>query len=225
MRRGDRILIALSGGPDSTALAHLLSLWKQKHGLKLAAAHLHHGLSSQNNRALQLSKKTAQELGMPFYFKKADVRGFAKTKKRSLEEAGRDMRYAFFSSLASRGRFNKVATAHTRDDQAETVLMRIIRGCGLHGLSGIPARRTLGRSEVIRPLLDCRKKELLAFLADNRLSFQKDRSNASVRFTRNRVRGELLPWISKHMNPSIHDTLAGLAERALAPRKSGRRSR
>ena len=216
--RGDRVLIALSGGPDSTALAHLMSLWRRKHGLSLVAAHLHHGLSAQNDRALKLSQATARRLGLPFYSKKVRVRALAKKHRLSLEEAGRNARYAFFGSLAKRLKIQKVATGHTCEDQAETVLMRIIRGCGLHGLTGIPAKRPLGQAEVVRPLLDCNKKDLLRFLGEAGIPFQSDRSNRSKRFTRNRVRHELLPWISQNLNPSIHETLAGLAERAAHPR-------
>ncbi len=223
VRQGDRILIALSGGPDSTALAHLLVLWRRKYNLKLSVAHLHHGLSSQNDKALSLSRATAKQLGLPFYSKKADVRALARKQRRSLEDAGREARYAFFTTLTRRERLNKVATAHTRDDQAETVMMRLIRGCGLHGLSGIPAKRPLGKARVVRPLLDCRKKDLLRFLDQNNIGFQTDRSNASARFTRNKVRHGLLPWIEKNMNPSIHETLAGFAERASSKgRRAGR---
>ena len=225
VRKGDRVLIALSGGPDSTALAYFLCLWRRKYGLKLAAAHLHHGLSVQNDRALSLSRATAKQLGIPFYSKKGKVRAFAKKEKISLEEAGRDVRYAFFEALSRRLRINRVATAHTRDDQAETVMMRIIRGCGLRGLVGIPAKRPLGKIHVIRPLLRCRKKDLLRFLAQNSVRFQTDRSNASALFTRNRVRHELLPWIGKNLNPSIHDTLAVLAEHAASKRRPEVRGR
>lgn len=233
IRRGDRVLIALSGGPDSTALAYLLSLWKRKYSLRLSAAHLHHGLSPQNDRALTLARQTAEALGMPFHTKKVRVRALAKKHRLSVEEAGREARYAFFDSLCRRRRLNKVATAHTLDDQAETVMMRLIRGCGLHGLSGIPPKRPLGRARVIRPLLDCRKADLLLYLKQRKIAFQTDRSNASPRFTRNRVRAELLPWIGRHLNPSIHETLAGFAERAASvdrrgvtrynPRKSNKR--
>ena len=213
VKSGDRILIALSGGPDSVALAHFLCLWKRKYRLTLAAAHVHHGLSDQNDRALRLSRETARKLGLPFYAKKIRVRALAKRRRLSLEEAGREARYAFFSSLLRRLGMNKLATGHTRDDQAETVLMWVIRGCGPRGLSGIPARRALGRAEVIRPLLDCPKQDLLLFLNESGIRFQTDRSNRSARFTRNRVRHELLPWIEKNLNPSIRDTLAVLAER------------
>jgi tRNA(Ile)-lysidine synthase len=213
VKKGDRVLIALSGGPDSVALAYLLSLWKRKYGLKLAAAHLHHGLSRQNDRALRVARRTAEKLGIPFHSKKVRVRALAERKKMSLEEAGREARYAFFAALSKRLGMNKVATAHTRDDQAETVLMWVIRGCGLRGLAGIPAKRALGRIHVVRPLLDCPKTELEEFLLRNRIPFQTDRSNRSPRFTRNRVRHELLPWIEKNLNPSIRETLAGLASR------------
>ncbi len=225
VRRGDRVLIALSGGPDSTALAHLLSLWRHKYDLKLAAVHLHHGLSLQNDRALTLSRATAMALGIPFYSKKTKVRVLSKKKKISLEEAGRDARYIFFKALSRRLNMNRVATAHTQDDQAETVMMRIIRGCGLHGLAGIPVKRPLGRARVIRPLLGCQKKDLLQFLTENGLRFQTDRSNTSSLFTRNRVRHELLPWISKNLNPSIQETLAGLAERAVSKHRLAARGR
>jgi tRNA(Ile)-lysidine synthase len=214
VKRGDRILLALSGGADSTALAHLLVLWRKKYGLKLAAAHLHHGLSAQNDLALSAARKTAHTLAIPFFTRKEKVRILAKKKKMTLEEAGREARYAFFASLAPKLRFNKIATAHTLDDQAETVMMRVVRGCGLHGLAGIPAKRPHGKLTVVRPLLDCRKEELLEFLRANKLRFRSDRSNKSPRFTRNRVRNELLPWIAENMNPRIHPTLAGLAERA-----------
>jgi tRNA(Ile)-lysidine synthase len=213
VKSGDRVLIALSGGPDSVALAHLLCLWRRKYGLTLAAAHVHHGLSNQNDRALRLSRRTAQKLGLPLYVKKIRARALAKRRRLSLEEAGREARYAFFAALSRRLRMNKVATGHTRDDQAETVLMWVIRGCGLRGLSGIPVKRAIGRAEVIRPLLDCPKEELLLFLKESGVSFQTDRSNRSVRFTRNRVRHELLPWIEKNLNPSIRETLAVLAKR------------
>ena len=225
VRRGDHILVAISGGPDSTALAHLLSLWKRKYGLVLAAAHVHHGLSRQNDRAIRLSRLTAERLGLPFHSKKIRVRALAKKRRSSLEEAGRDARYAFFRSLSRRLGMNKIATGHTRDDQAETVLMWVIRGCGLRGLAGIPPKRPLGRAQVIRPLLDCRKADLARFLNESGIRFQSDRSNASARFTRNRVRHELLPWIGEHLNPSIHDTLAGFAERVRGFNSRRRRSR
>ena len=210
-KKGQSLLVAVSGGPDSTALLALLSILRKKYHLKLHVAHLNHGLlPQQGRRHAQFTKKLAQEFQTPYYGRKISVREFAKKSRRSLEEAGRLMRYHFFEEVAGRAGCQKIATAHTLDDQAETVLMRVLRGSGLKGLGGIPFKRRSGRFEVIRPLLDCRKEELRSFLRESKIRTCADQSNRDLRFFRNRVRWQLLPWLEKSFNPQIKRSLSSL---------------
>ncbi len=211
LRKNDSILIALSGGADSTALLWALSKLKRKYRLRLAAAHLDHGL--QEAQSLSFSKHAediSKKFETPFYSKKVRVGTLAKKYKRSLEETGRIERYRFFLEVAAKTGCRKIATAHTLDDQAETLLLRLIRGSGLRGLSGIPYRRREGRAWLIRPLLLCRKKELLAALKENHISFCVDPTNRDDFFTRNRVRSRLLPLLERSFNPKIKESLSGL---------------
>src|SRR3989344_2875630 len=164
----DSVVVGLSGGPDSVALLVLLSKLERKYSLKIIAAHLNHGLSKKQARSFYaLAKKSAETLKIPFYSKTVSVKRLAKRNKRSLEEMGRLVRYQFFEEIAAKTKCRKIATAHTLDDQAETVLMRIFRGAGLRGLTGIPYKRRQGKFEVIRPLLSVEKAALAAFLKEN----------------------------------------------------------
>ena len=207
----DSVVVGVSGGPDSVALLVLLSKLKRKYSLKIVAAHLNHGLSKKQAHSFcARAKATAGALKLPFYSKKVAVKNLAKRNKRSLEEMGRMVRYQFFEEVAAKTKCRKIATAHTLDDQAETVLMRIFRGAGLRGLTGIAYKRRQGRFEVIRPLLSVEKVELTAFLKENRIPFCTDKTNAETLFTRNRVRHELLPKIARDFNPQIKTSLANL---------------
>jgi tRNA(Ile)-lysidine synthase len=212
IRRGDSLVVGLSGGPDSVALIYLLSKLRRKYSLKIAAAHLDHGLSGQSREYLTTAKKTALTLGVPFYSKKVSVRVSAKKIKRSLEESGRIERYRFFEETAKKTSARKIVTAHTLDDQAETMLMRIFRGSGLRGLSGIPYRRPQGAYVIVRPLLDCSKKELVGFLKENGIPYCTDKTNRDPNFTRNRVRHKILPLIKSSFNPRIDQNLASLRD-------------
>ncbi len=204
-------MVAVSGGPDSVALLTLLDKFKKKYALELYAAHLDHGLQPQaSRRFLSVAKRTAEGFRVPFYSRKVLLRQRARRQKRSLEEAGRIARYEFFKSVCRKTGASKIATAHTLDDQAETMLMRILRGSGLRGLSGIPFRRKEGAYEVIRPLLLCEKKDILSYLKENKISFCLDETNRDPAFTRNRVRHELLPLIQRRFNPQIKEALSNL---------------
>ncbi|MBI3315455.1 MAG: tRNA lysidine(34) synthetase TilS [Candidatus Omnitrophica bacterium] len=211
IKRGDRILVGLSGGPDSAALLFFLSKLKSKYRLRLVAAHLNHGLSKKNSaRYFKTSLKLARQLQVPFYFKAVSVRKSAAKHKRSLEESGRLERYRFFESLAKRTGANKVATAHHLDDQAETVLMRLLRGSALRGLRGIPPKRSQGRTTVIRPFLNSRKSDILRYAKEAGIRYCLDPSNRDFSFTRNRVRFELLPHLIKRYNAQLCGTLSNL---------------
>lgn len=203
--------MGVSGGPDSIALLTLLSKLQRKYALTLVVAHLHHGLlKKEGERFLSLVRKNAETLGFAFYSKKISLKKLAEKNKRSLEEMGRIERYRFFEAVANKTKADKIVTAHTLDDQAETVLMRIFRGSGLRGLTGIPYKRRLGPYQLIRPLLNTQKKDILSFLKQNRIPFCVDKSNRNAVFTRNRLRHDLLPRIASGFNPQIKKSLSQL---------------
>lgn len=211
IKRGDCIVVAASGGPDSTALLLALSKLKRKYDLNLAAAHLNHGLQGRrSDHFVRQAKRTCSKLGIPFYSKKAEIAKLSRKNKRSIEETGRAERYKFFVETALKTGSSKIATAHTLDDQTETVLLRILRGSGIRGLCGIPFKRTEGKTTVIRPLLLCKKSDLLKALKESGTAFVKDSTNRDTVFTRNRVRRLLLPLLERSFNPSIKEALSGL---------------
>ncbi len=181
--------------------------------------HLNHGIfQRQNEQHASFVRRLSASLNIPFYSKKIDVRSLAKKYKRSLEETGRLERYRFFEQVAEKMtrqtsgsvRSIKIVTAHTRDDQTETVLMRIIRGSGLRGLTGIPYHRKQGNFQVIRPLLSCSKNDLSVFLKENHIQACTDKSNEAAIYTRNLVRNQLLPTLIKKFNPNIQENLSSL---------------
>ena len=209
-RRNDTLLLCVSGGGDSMALLGLMLALKKKYSWRLTVAHLDHGLQKNSRQAQRLVQRVCEKNNIPFYSKKVQVRAAAIRHKLSLEDAGRRERYLFFGSVAKKVRADKIVTAHTLDDQAETVLMRLLRGSGFRGLSGIPDKRAEGRTELLRPLLSCSKKDLIAFVKKMRLPFVRDLSNRDTRFLRNRVRHRLLPLLRRHFNPRIDEQLASL---------------
>lgn len=213
-REGDCLLLALSGGPDSAAMAGLFSIIARTRRLRLIGAHLHHGLSGQAASFEKAARQLCQRLDIPFYADRHRVAQSARRQRIGLEEAGRKARYAFLLRLARRLHADAVLTAHTQDDQAETVLFRIVRGTSIRGLSGIPYARQESGVRIIRPLLDCSKGELAAFARSARLPQVSDRSNRSARHRRNRIRHELLPLLRRRLNPSVTEALTRLQNSA-----------
>lgn len=211
----DRVLIAVSGGQDSVCLAHYLAQRKRPKDLWLAIAHVHHGLRKGDaDRDARFTAKLAQDLGLPFCLVRVKTKALAAERRAGIEDAGRKLRYQALERLAKELRCGKVATAHHMDDQAETVLLNLLRGTQLKALAGIPARRSLAPGvEVIRPLLALRKSEILEYLRRHGLKYRVDRSNADVDFTRNWVRHKVLPLLEKRQ-PRLREHLCGLAEQA-----------
>lgn len=215
IQKNDRILVALSGGPDSTALLWILGALRRKFNLKIFAGHLNHGyLAKKSGEYERVARAQARDLGIPFHSKKIRVRKSARSSGRSVEEAGRIARYDFLTKLAKKISADKIATAHTLDDQAETVLLNLVRGSGIRGLSGIPIRRPVGDRVIIRPFLFTAKKDILAFLHKYKHPYAVDPTNAQLDFTRNYVRHRLLPSLSKKMNPQTIKHLGRLASAA-----------
>jgi tRNA(Ile)-lysidine synthase len=210
-RAETRVVVALSGGSDSVALAHLLSDLAAAGEVRLAGlAHFNHQLRATASRDEAFSRSVAAALGVPLLVDRGDVAARAKAEKRSLEDAARESRYEFFERARQHFDADLVALGHTRDDQAETFLLRLIRGAGLRGLSAIHPRR----ATIVRPLLECRRSELRACLAERGIDYVDDESNADVSIPRNRVRAELLPLLEDRFNPGIVETLAAEAELA-----------
>lgn len=211
---GDTVLIGVSGGPDSMALLYLLMDISKEFSIKIKAAHLNHGFRKEAMEEAEFVEKAAASLGLPAIIKSVDVPSIKERDNLSAQEAARKARYAFFEEAANEAGANKVALAHTSDDQAETVLMRLIRGSGPLGLSGIPPVRDMSGGQeaiIIRPLIDCSRKDVEGYLSEKGISYVIDSSNLKMDYMRNRVRMELIPFLEGY-NPNIKETLARNAE-------------
>ena len=213
---GEKILVALSGGPDSVALFHILAQAAPVLGFELGAAHVNHGYRGQAADGDQaFSRDLARDLGIPFFTQSCDVAAQAKAAGISLEEAGRQARYAFFSTLVADQGFTRIATGHHRDDNVEQVLMNLLRGSGLDGLAGIPALQTgLCEAPVIRPLLSLSKGDLLDLLSEINQDFCRDATNADTAHRRNALRHHLIPLLEERYNPRIREGLDRLSQMA-----------
>lgn len=207
--RGDRVVVAVSGGPDSMALCRVLECLARDDDLKLIVAHLNHGLRPEAAADARLVQGMAQSGGWPFELAEVDIAGLHPQSGRSLEDTAREVRYAFLDRVAARHGAEKIALGHHRRDQAETVLMNLMRGSGPDGLKGmLPVRN--GR--YIRPLLFLSRQEILTFLAKQAIPFSRDLTNDDVIFSRNRIRHQLMPLLRKDYNPNIDAALGHMAE-------------
>ncbi|MFC1666804.1 tRNA lysidine(34) synthetase TilS [Candidatus Omnitrophota bacterium] len=213
LQKHDRILVGLSGGPDSVTLLYVLFALTKEYLLNVHVAHLNHkirGGESASDR--RFCEEFAKKLNLDIVCEEIDVTKIAKEKNISLEEAARFERYGFFKRTADAKKIKKVAVGHTRDDQAETVLMRAIRGSGMLGLGGISPIKDIRGLTIIRPLIEISRQEIEDFVRDNDLQFKHDSSNDKVIFTRNRIRHELIPYLQKNFNPNIKEILSNTAE-------------
>ena len=211
------IVVGYSGGSDSTALLRLLVEFTERRrippGAVLTAAHLDHGLSPDSGERRRFCRKVARQLGVGWVEAKAEVAGRARRERRPLEEAGRLERLDFFARAAREQGFRVVAVGHTRSDQAETVLLRLTRGAGTLGLGAMPpARRDERGFLLIRPLLRIARAETRALVRAEGWPVREDASNRSRRFTRNRIRHEVLPLLRDTVNPQVEAALARAAD-------------
>jgi len=211
LRAGERVAVGVSGGADSVALFLLLQELREELGIVLSVAHLNHKLRAAASDADEkFVAKLAAKHGLEFHVESADVAARARREKTNLEDAGRRARYAFFARLVAEGRVDRVAVAHTSDDQAETVLAHILRGTGLAGLGGIHPRTEC----VIRPLLNVRRPELRAYLRSKKQKWREDATNQDTARTRARIRKKLLPLLEHEFQSGAVEHLAALAELA-----------
>ncbi|MFH2104735.1 MAG: tRNA lysidine(34) synthetase TilS [Parcubacteria group bacterium] len=199
--QGDKIIIGVSGGPDSVCLLHFLNELQAEFSLKLTVAHVNYGLrGEESNQDEIFVKKLAGKYNLPC--KTAHPKLNPK-KSTNLEANLRDIRYKFFQDLCQKEKAGKIAVAHNRDDQAETILMFFLRGSGLKGLSGMDYQQ----GKIIRPLLNCSRQDILAYLKTNKLDYRGDKMNKDPKFTRNKIRHELIPLLEKEYNPNLRETL------------------
>lgn len=190
--RGDHILVAVSGGADSTALLHLLEACKEKLKISLHVAHLNHAIRKGDAELdVRFVQSLAQKLRLPITVETFDVQSYAKEEKMGLEEAARQVRYAFYDRVANQVNANKIAVGHSADDNVETFLMRLLRGSGIKGLCGIPPER--GR--IIRPLIKIWRREIEDYVGFLKLVPRRDHTNYESRYLRNRVRLKLIPQL------------------------------
>ncbi|OHB74532.1 MAG: tRNA lysidine(34) synthetase TilS [Planctomycetes bacterium RBG_16_59_8] len=220
IRQGETVIVGVSGGADSVALLHLLSEIneQQEQGWKLVVAHLNHGIrGAEADGDETFVRDLAGELGLTFISRKVDVRQVREKEKLTIESAGRKERYRFLNECAEKIGAQKVALAHTADDQAETILHRIIRGAGLRGLKGISPIRKISKDQgifIVRPLIEAERFEIEQFLSERGFSFRVDSSNNDLALTRNRLRHKLIPMIEQEFNPRFKASLVKLGQTA-----------
>lgn len=206
-----RILVAVSGGPDSVALGHIL--WRytnesKDRGLSLVMTHVHHGVRQESDEEEKMVEKLARDWGISCLVHRFDAKSYAKSSGQSFETAAREWRYARWKEDMQQEECTLLATAHHLGDQAETVLYRLIRGSGAAGLAGIYPRK----GEVIHPLLSVFKEEILQYCQKEQLPFAFDCSNADPVYVRNKIRLELLPELERNYNPRVKEALGRMAE-------------
>ena len=217
LEAGDIALVALSGGADSVCLLNVLNELRKKLSFGLCGAYFYHQLRPEAAAGdEEFARKMAAGKGLAFVASSGDVRGFAAEQKLSIEDAARRLRYQFLLRSAIALGANKVATGHHADDQAETVIMRLIRGSAPQGLSGIPPVRQLiggdaGSPQIIRPLIDVWRSDIMSYIRSNKLKYREDESNESPEYLRNRIRLQLLPMLEEEYNPQIKRRLASAA--------------
>jgi tRNA(Ile)-lysidine synthase len=202
-------LVAFSGGSDSVFLLEFLLKYKRRFKIDLAAFHLNHNLRGKEAKIDErFCKNLTAQKKIPFFSTSKNVKLFAKRNRMSLEEAGRELRYGELLKIAKTHNYKKIATAHNADDNTETVLLNLIKGTGIRGLSGIPERR----EEIIRPILVLTKKEILDYLHNKKIKYRTDSSNIKNDYQRNYLRNEVIPLIKDKLNPQFDSAVFRTSE-------------
>ena len=211
INNGEKIVVAVSGGPDSICLLNILNNIKGKLNIKIVVAHVNHSLREEADEETEYVKNFCEKLNIECYIKKVDIIEISKKNKVGTEEAGRKERYDFFDEVFSKTKSDRIATAHNLNDNAETVLMNIIRGSGLSGIKGIEEVRDY---KYIRPLIEISRKEIEEYCKENKLEPKYDKSNKENIYTRNKIRNILIPLLEKEFNPNIVKSISKLSELA-----------
>lgn len=210
---GNTIVIGVSGGPDSMALLNILIFLKQnkKIDFNIVVAHINHGIREEAKEETKYVENFCKKSNIPCYIKVENVEELARKQKIGTEEAGRKLRYSFFEEIAKKVNASKIVTAHNANDNAETILMNILRGTGSTGLKGIEIKR---ENRYIRPLLEITRKEIEEYCKKKKLNPKEDKTNKQNIYTRNKIRNQLIPYIEREFNPNIIISLNRLSNLA-----------
>ena len=209
IKNEDRVVVGVSGGPDSICLLHILNEIKNDLNFEIYVAHINHMIRKVADEETEYVKTFCKNLGIECYIKRIDVQKIANNLKRGTEETGRQIRYEFFNEVLEKTNSNKIATAHNNNDKAETIIMNILRGSGTSGLKGIEAIRN---KKYIRPLIETSREEIEEYCIINNLQPKIDESNNENIYTRNKIRNVVIPYIKKEFNPNIIKTIDRLSE-------------
>lgn len=209
IKNGDKIVIGVSGGPDSITLLNVLLEIKQEKiiDFDMVVCHINHMIRKEAAEDEEYVSNFCKKYNIEFFAKRIEIEKISKEEKIGTEEAGRKARYEFFNEILEKTSSNKIATAHTANDNAETVLMNIIRGSGTGGLKGIEAKR----DNLIRPLIECKREEIEEYCKKNNLNPRIDKTNFENIYTRNKIRNLLIPYIKENFNPNIIETINRLS--------------
>lgn len=212
INKGEKILLGVSGGPDSLTMLDLFDKVKSEYNLKLYVFHLDHCFRTEAKKEALTVKKISEKRNITSFIKEFDVPKYARDQKLSPEEAARKIRFNFLSEIVQKYEIDKVGLAHNKDDHIETILLNIFRGTGLKGLRGIADAVKIKKMQIIHPLLIFYRSEILDYLNYNELSFVQDPSNKSNLYTRNRIRNKIIPIIEKQVNPRVKQSLDRLSK-------------
>ena len=208
INEGDKIVIGVSGGPDSICLLHLLNNLKDTLKITIYVAHINHSIREVADMETKYVQDFCKKIGVECFVKKEDILSLAKKQKKGTEEVGRQVRYSFFDEVLEKTNSNKIATAHNSNDRAETVILNILRGSGISGLKGIEAIRD---QKYIRPLINTDRESIEKYCEENKLEPKIDETNKENIYTRNKVRNVVIPYIKKEFNQNIIKTINRLS--------------
>lgn len=233
IQKGDKIVIGVSGGPDSMCLLNCLFCLKEVLSIEFVVCHMNHMIREEAEEETKYVQAFCEKIGVPCFTKYVDVTKLSKEQKLGTEEMGRKVRYEFFEEVAQKTNSNKIATAHNSNDNAETVLMNLLRGSGISGLKGIEIKVTKSKRiagnlleeriiderrqqelEYIRPILECNRTEIEDYCKEKDLNPRIDKTNFENDYTRNKIRNQLIPYLQKEFNPNIIQGLNRLSELA-----------
>lgn len=222
IKKGDKIVIGVSGGPDSMCMLNCLFCLQKKLSIELVVAHVNHMIRKQAEEETKYVQQFCKKIEVPCFIKYANITKMSQEQKLGTEEMGRKVRYEFFEEIAKKTKSNKIATAHNSNDNVETVMMNLLRGSGISGLKGIEIKCSRENSklqgndkiEYIRPILECARNEIEKYCQQKGLGPKIDDTNQENIYTRNKIRNELIPYLQKEFNPNIIQTLNRLSDLA-----------